>query len=403
MKKVYIILVYFLSIRLFSFSYIDGLIYDIIDIILLVTFIIILFLNKNVIKYRGRFYTTINWLILLTVLSSIPAYFFHDQSLYYSLLASRFVFFWFWYYVLNILKPEPKFITNILLVIGITWAIINIAQQFSFPVILFQNKAEIEIDNVIKNARGGIFRLYDFMDMRFAMFAILIYWFRIIDKQQLLKNLLIFLIILTGLFFTGSRQVIFSLLVILFLSFFNFRRFFNTNFGSVIFVLLLLFPIILYFFGNYISELIYITELQNIASLEYIRWLAAEFFLLHYWPNEFSFVALLFGNGWEHFYSQYGYEIHQLKQSFGLYRSDIGLLGAINKFGIVYFIAVLYLLIKWFKIEISNNSPIILFFIIFLFLTSWTGKNYFEYQPTIILISSLLYLTDLNYKNQLYA
>jgi len=78
-----------------------------------------------------------------------------------------------------------------------------------------------------------------------------------------------------------------------------------------------------------------------------------------------------------------------------LYRGDIGLIGALNKFGIVYVLVALLILLK---VAFSRKKiiapPYIRLLFIFFLLTSVTGVNYFETTENIPLFVFVLYITE---------
>ncbi len=119
--------------------------------------------------------------------------------------------------------------------------------------------------------------------------------------------------------------------------------------------------------------------------------LSAKFYLYEYWPH---WTTMLTGNGLPHIASAYGREMDLIIQYFRFFRSDVGIVGAFNKFGIFYVIIVFGLIIKCLKIKIHNNEDkyLKLFFFnaLFLIITNESFSN----ERVIPFYCFILYLID---------
>jgi hypothetical protein len=292
-------------------------------------------------KYRKRmlFSSFVKVIISLTLLSSISAYFFHDQSFSLSLLASRTIFFWLLYYMLHQMAVDRARLEKVLLCLGIIWSCIMVVQQFSYPVIFFNQLQDQTAGQVQADIdRGGLLRI--FVDGEaFGTFLVFYCWRKIQDKINI-QYLCLFILGIAALFFTGSRQVIFSTILIIIADTFFSTRASNLASNRFIIVISAVFFGVYFFAFEYLSKLIELSFKQKVSSKDYIRNLEISYFLFNYWPHWLTFFI---GNGWEHMTSPYGKNVTFIKDVMKFYRSDIGLIGALNKFGLFYCIAILSL------------------------------------------------------------
>jgi hypothetical protein len=383
-----------ISIRAFSFVFIPDRIFDYIEFFTL-TITIIIYIkslkNRKANKYIFKPY--VNAILILTLISSIPANIFHNQSIFLSFLASRTILYWLLYFIIENV-PENN-LTNLITVIGVIWSLIVIIQQLTFPKIWFNSPnayydyfSDIEPSTVVNHAQeeAGVIRIM-LLGIPYAYFAIFYSWIKL--KYSITpKHLFIFLIAIVALSLTGSRQIVFSIILIFGVDFIvsKYSSGYKKLIVSFIFTIILLSarPLV----NNYLSSLVRETQEQNITSSKYIRIREADFFLFKFYPN---WICYLFGNGWEHSLSPYGIKI----ENNIYYRSDVGLIGALNKFGLFYVLAIFIIFIKVLipskKVSVPQNIRLLF---IFLLLTSFTGVNYFETTENIPLFTYIFYIID---------
>lgn len=330
-------------------------------------------------------------LIFFTMLSSVPAYVFHDQDFDLSLIASRTIFFWLFYFVLHKLDIDPKDLKNILLFIGAFWALIMIYQQFTTNVIFNLHATEVDdTGEVIFRVERGVKRIY-MPGTEFGFFTLFYAWEKIFNKITI-KYLLLFSLAFVGLILTDSRQIIFGMITILGGSFLFRINVQNKQRIRFIFFTFLIAILVYSYGGAYISNLIKISQEQK-SSDNFIREKAAEFYLFNYNPSVFCYII---GNGWENFYSSYGREVKEsIEGVYGYFRSDIGLIGALNKFGALY---VGLILVLYYRMIFRRSKLIIPIYVREFFLiclvTSFTGANYFEYSFIFPIFLCIFYIID---------
>lgn len=387
--------------RMFSFTVINDKIFDYLEILISVALIATIAIVGTK-KYRKQMHFSlfVKSIVTLTLVSAIPAYFFHDQSFDLSLLASRTIFFWFLYYFLHHLAIKRNTLEDVLVGMGIIWSCIMIFQQFTYPLVLFnelrdQTSSQIQADV----DRGGLLRI--FVDGEaFGTFLVFYSWRKIQAKVDV-RFLFLMVLGIAGIFFTGSRQVVFSTILIIIVDVFFSTRASNLTSNRFVFVILAVVLGIYFFAFEYLSKLIELSFKQKVSSKEYIRNLEISYFLFQYWPHWLTFF---FGNGWEHMTSPYGKNVMFIKEMMKFYRSDVGLIGALNKFGLFYCITALSLFYKVIvpkkKLEVPGYIRLTF---IYLLLTSFSAGNHFERGAVYGCMICLLYIIDLtNGKNFSY-
>jgi hypothetical protein len=385
-------LIFAVGVRLFSFTLIDDIYFDFLEVV-----IVIMLIWYNVIvnkKINTPFTFYVKAIIALSLLSSIPAYFFHDQNFSLSLLTSRIIFFWLLYFTFHKMNISPKKMEKLLVVFGVLWSIIMIVQQFTYPYILFDVYHGVTYEDGMErnvDIRGGIIRVW-IAGVGFSYFLASYMWQKIYEKLSF-KNLFLFSIVLAAILLMQSRQVIFGLMLVftadIILSF-RINNFKTVRFTTIFIGLAVIFFAVA---GDFIFALIELSKEQKVTSSDYIRGLEIEFFLFKYWPDPLCYII---GNGWEHDASPYGVEIKEkIKWGLGLYRSDIGMIGAFNKFGIIYIIVIIMFYIK---VLIPKRYFIvpkyIRIFFVLCALTSFTGSNFFENPSYFLPFVCLLYIID---------
>lgn len=391
--KLFLISILFIvSVRLFSFILIDDIYFDVLELAIVIVLVWhnIAF-NKRINTPFSPFVKTI---IILSLVSSVPAFFFHNQGFGLSLITSRTIFFWLIYFSLHKMNVDPKKLENLMVVFGLLWSLIMIVQQFTYPNILFDVYHGVTYEggqerNV--DIRGGIVRVW-IAGIGFGYFIASYMWQKLYEKLSF-KNIVLFSIMIAGILLMQSRQIIFGLILIYTIDVimtFSLKSVKSVRFATIFFGIAIVFFAVA---GDFVIALIELSKEQKVTSGDYIRAMEIDFFLFKYWPNPLCYIL---GNGWEHADSPYGKEIiEHIKWGLGLYRSDIGMIGAFNKFGIIY---VLVIIIFYVRMLIPKKGFIVPKYIRIYFilcaLTSFSGSNFFEVSSFFIPFSCLFYIID---------
>jgi hypothetical protein len=389
LRFAFILIVTLLSIRLWSFHGIPDSIYDGLEFLVLVCVLFTFLTNFRKLEYRNiQFKTNVYLLILLPLLSAFGALIFHDQGLHHSLLILRTNFFWLLYFVLHIFNIPVKDIIKMMLIVGFIWVVLTIVQQFTYPLYLFFTRSEEEGKSIL---RAGVYR---FMLYRhhYGLFLVLFFYSRYL-KTKAAKHLVLVLVGLIGFYYFGTRQFAVAAIACLVIASVMQRG--SAKFYSILLVTVLLGA--LYYFQDILfSGYIEMTSSQ-LESEDEIRMLAASFYLFEYWPHWF---ATIIGNGMNHSFSTYGMEISKIEESMRFFRSDIGLIGAFSKFGILYVINLLWINFKGLKGKYytAETGYLRLFFlntIMLLFIS-----EYFSHPSAIPFFCFILYLVDKSYQSK---
>ena len=385
------------SLRIFSFNAIDVKIFQYFELLLLGILALLCILNTK--KVRGSFSKNFGFIVLFTFTASVPAYFFHGQSFFLSFFISRVILYIFIYKFLHIYNFKVDFVLKVLFYIGWIWAAIMIIQAYTFPNIWFVIK-DLDIDLVLERSRGEVLRL-NIEDVRYGVLLLFSLAFLTINNLTNYTKIFYLIIIAVAIFLTGTRQIIFTCILLLIIMYLNKNK---NRFDKQIINFIMLLPIfflISIFIFPYFTSLV--TKSNEDFNMQYVRILEAKFYIFEYWPKNNAFFAYLFGNGWEHGRSDYGLEIHNNHwKSMGFYREDIGILGAFNTFGFMYVVSIIAFFNKILKLNFSRSTIFIKYFFLFLTLTYFTGSNFFTDNDVIPIIACLAFVVDKNVINKKY-
>lgn len=299
--------------------------------------------NKELIFADSNFKTEVILLLALPFISSISCYIYRGQDIITTIIATRSVLFWIIYFLLHQYRFSPCSITNVLICVASCVTIIYIVQQLAYPSLyLFDSPQEgkpPEIRNGLRRFRIFLCNPYVF----FAFYTFLVYAFR----KRLLKYWYYTLFFFIAIYLTLTRQIWVSILLpVLAYPFLqgnklSIKMLLGLGISSLILYLIYL------NIGNIIGgELIAQTK-DQLDRDDDIRMIALNFYGLEYWEG---IGNIFFGNGvpsWGN--SQYGNFIQHMEEDYGLYRSDIGIVGIISQYGIIYFFAFIAYYVKVFK------------------------------------------------------
>jgi hypothetical protein len=381
-----------ITLRFYSFIYLSDEFYVILE--LLSELAIIFFLFKYI-KERGEYHFSflINTVVIFTLLSAIPAYLFHNQTFIESILAYRSIIFLLFYYLLHKLNIDAVKLQSLLFKVGFMWCIIMISQQLLSFTLFNQQQREVALlgaDRVLEQ-RGGLTRIF-VLGTEYGYIFLFLTWRRLYDRFSTL-NLIYFTIAVAAIIFTATRQFIVGSLGIILFDFILSIKF-NIKTVRLIAIAVCSVLVVFYVAGDFLFSLIQLSKDQEVTSDDYIRSLEINFFLNSYWPNKLCYFL---GNGWEYGSSAYGNEmINTIQERYKYYRSDIGLIGALNKFGALYVVGVIAIYYKMiFSKKLVIPRYIKLLFIMCV-LTSISANNYFEISASYIALISCIYIAEQN-------
>lgn len=381
----FIVFLYFLASYGFSFAYWNhlGTVFYAFIILIMVLFCVLkihTFKNLN-------FVSIVLLLIFMPLLSSINSFAIYGQSIISSvrgLFTTSFV--WILYFVLHYLKVKEGSILSALFYMGIFIVMVQIIQQFTYPNAFFGvlNEEAMQENGALEAAgrRNGILRFrisLIFMPFFFALFVL-------IKRRINLGLFLIFILLLSSIYLSLTRQIIASALLTLFASFVMEK---NKHFFVFVFFIVISFSLVYFFSDDIFGDLI--RQTQEEANEDNIRVQA----VICYWGESIrSLFTFLLGYG----VSQEGaFANHtELLRNLGLCYNDIGFIGMIWHSGIIYVILSYYLLYRLF-FSLKNSIPIyVRMYVFYVSLMSIMMFPFGDNSQHTFIWPILLYICDLH-------
>lgn len=328
---------------------------------------------------KSPFSKWIRSIIVLHLLCLITMLIIYGQSpiegktLFFSLM----IFFLFYYY--HLYKIQERTIIQIFTVIGLFIFAIQIVQQF-FPSIAIFGISYTDNNNVdvMVEIRNGLYR-YRLSGVFFVLFCLYYYWTKLLHKVSF-KNLVLFFIFSSSIYLFLTRQIMFATLVTLALS-----SLFVTNKKRRITILTItiIFIGIIYSYSDALfGELINKTQEQ--VSEDDIRAVAYSV----YWNRITSNLLTFFlGNG-------YPPEFYFLQEKMRLFTSDIGFVGQMYHYGIIWVLFYFYII---YVMIIKYRRLIPLYIRLFLFGTAVNSIMVFPCSSPyeFFIWSSIIYICSL--------
>ena len=274
-------------------------------------------------------------LIILPFFSIINSFSIYNQGIFESARANfSMSFIWVIYFVFHIFRVRESTVLKAFFCISVFIVAVQIIQQFTYPYALFGINTEDDIIeqglNETAEMRNGLWRFRMHINGYYTVpiIFLMVNWLR---KKIDIRLIVYFVLLLISIYLTLTRQVILATLFTIFFSFFT-KNFRYISIGFIIALLL---------YMNYDSLLGDMAEkTNNELNKNNIRLYAA----LYYWQDSLKeFTTFLFGYGLPGprgaFYN-YVQKLHDL----GLHVVDVGFIGIIWRYGLLYVIICFYLL-----------------------------------------------------------
>lgn len=291
---------------------------------------------------KYNFKTDVLLLTFLPFLSSISTNIYYGQSFYDSIRALTGNFVWVFYFVLQKYKVQEATVLKAFLVIALFIVGVQIIQQFTYPNALFgvsTIEEAVEKGNLeVAEQRNGLWRFRMHANSYFTapvLFAALMWARKKINPQ------LVFIIaaMLVSVYLTLTRQVIASCLLSIFLSFFLGKK--SKGMARVLIIGVILFAI-LYAYSDVLFGSLAEQTSDDMTDSN-IRLLAAAY----YWDESVSNpLAFVFGFGLPSHNGAFARLINYQKETLKFFTTDVGAIGKIYEYGIIYVILCYYLLWK---------------------------------------------------------
>lgn len=316
-------------------------------IILMLMFICVL----SKINQKKNFSSIVLFLIIIPFISAINSYFIYNQSFIDSFRAFlKLALVWILYYQLHLFKVKEITILNAFICICFFILTVQVVQQFTYPNAIFGVMREEDLENnflfEIAEKRNGLWRFRVGMGMYYTAPIIFLLIMRVQKKFNVLLFVL-FIFLLASVYLTLTRQVIFAMLLTIFISFFLNKK--NFSFVYIILGIALLCGLY-YFYNDLFSD--FIDQTKDEAGKDNIRIIAANYF----WNDSLkSIFPFLFGHGVPGSNGEF-YRFNQMLMSNGIIVADVGFIGIIWRFGLVY-VSISYYIYYCIFIRFGKQIP----------------------------------------------
>lgn len=330
-------LFYLLTSFFFTFVKLDFEMMSKVSRVFVALLLIYLFLNWGKIYHKRYCYKSfpfVLYFLLAPIITHISCFLSHGQSIIASIsVATESMVLAIYFYCILKGTNKDSIITFILL-LAVARTLITLIEQFTYPHILFSFAQDFFDDygsfHEVEERSG--FRRFNIADAYYLVVFLGFYSFNKIIKRFQMKYALVFLFALLGIYMDQSRQIMFVFFISLLFTPFLMDKTKSNNKGLKVVLIIMIFSITLY--ANYDSlfgELGEKTSEQ--LNADYTRSVEIVFFL----SKLGNPLTILFGNGWFG-NSAYGREYIDLQDTVHMYRSDVGIVGALHMLGAVFII-----------------------------------------------------------------
>jgi hypothetical protein len=377
------------STRVFGLKVLETGVFPYIRVITLFIFIVLSL--RFAFSFKGSFVFPVQLIGVSILTSIIMAYHSWGQSFVDSLKATTPYLIWFIFFLLLFIKPNIKSIEKTIVFLGIVYIILYFYQFFNHDVVYFGWGEEIVEDRGVNRfilPGTGVLFLVTFLSINKLTTS---------HRNRFFWAVLSFIGLIIP-FFQATRQFIFGVLVV-------FLYHFTLKAKRKIRILVLtLFPLVFYFLiSNYGSIVAGLSE--SVVKLsdegnDYIRILAAQYYIHDFSPNFESYVL---GNGVPYgTKSEYGkFVSNTLQDEYYYYLADVGLIGLNAMFGVLSLIGYILIWVNSFKLKLPPKFQYLKYYLWFLLLTSLTSSALFDSDFSIFtIIVVYLYQIVLNMSNR---
>lgn len=351
-----------------------------------------LFFKNRGFNPKTNFNTTVLCLAAIPFITIAMSYAEFGQSPIASFKALFPHFTWLLYFLFHKYRLSEKSAIHLLLGFVFVVFFIQVIQQFTSSDSLFGIYTKEQLDDLsiidIAEIRNGLYRFRLPGNGFISMIVLYYFWIRI-QKRFSYQSLIFILISLATIYLTLTRQILFTAIVTLSISFLfvkNSKMKVSTLVLTSIFILLILsYSDIL--FSNFLLQT------KNDVSLNNVRYASFLFYWGKITQNIFTFI-LGYGVPNDQL-THFSKEMSRWTNMFGLYTSDIGIIGQWFHYGLVYILIYLSIVYK-IMIKLGKYIPayiklfVVSTFFISIMIFPFTGPLYY------IIWSLVLYLCDLH-------
>lgn len=381
LKKLYVFFILLVSVEFFTLSFIGEELQKNLEALAIISLVLLITAKfvTNPIRIKDSFYKEarkgIIIILIAVFLSSFSALWFYQQPLKITLIAQRSMYFYLLFFFLYQYKIDIKYLEKLLLFMGILFSIVYLSAIFSPDIVTAKI---LEERGTFRIGLTGI--IYINIGLFYSLEQIIYY------KKKV--YFFIAFLFLSNILITGTRSIIgiTFLLSIIYL----YQSFKSKKILSVILAISIFFigGILFYSIIDFVL-LLYKKALSGQEGNLQIRFTALSLIVSEFFKNIFTYFI---GNGFASENSNYGLRLLYLKENYGVYQSDLGIIGDYTKYGLIYLIAIFYII----KLVISNKKYYLNTFMLYSFyyiiftmiLLSHFGTQ--SHIPAIVIIFYLL-------------
>ena len=329
--------------------------------------------------FKRNFNFEIILFLLATVSGMIGANIGHGQNFFLSIWANNYMYFYFLYFFLHMVKLRPHQVEKILIILAIIYLALFFIQYIIYPTIITSARIALERGTVRIFLPGGAIALFIFF-----------YFLQKSLSENSLRYGIYCVLYLMVPILMGTRNAIATILfgTVVFILFNKYVRsrlgiIFLTGFAALLFFVI---------FQDIIMNLVEVSSNQAAQEGDDIRLRSATYYLTDFYPVKLNY---LIGNGTSHMRSAYGLKIMYYKANYGFFQSDLGILNGYIKFGVLFVIACFLVLRKLFIIKVHPKYGFIKFWAVVLLIQTIISYP-FTIASSIAAISTVLYLIDVS-------
>lgn len=380
-KRILVVSIFVFSTSLYTIIFIPEPIRDLAQlagvgiIILLLLFEAVFGGSKSI---KQNFKIEIYMIVLATFFSMFIANAYHHQSFGVSLVAQRYMYYFFFYFFLHSLKIDVKEIEKMIIPLALIYVTLYITQYLLYPSIILDSRVDYDRGTVRIFLTGGAFMVLGYYrslqqllathKFRYGLYCLI--FFVVPAILQGTRQSLVSISFVTVLFILFSKEVKSRIVMILLV-----------GIASVSIVII---------FQDMFLELIELSKKEASADKPNIRLIAMNYFLNDFMAHD---LAYIFGNGQDSMNSPFGLKVNALK-TIGLYQSDIGIIGDYSKFGALFVIAQLSIMGRIIFGKLPKEIAYFRFFFISRVLVMFTGSSMMGSASNIAFVMIALYMID---------
>lgn len=368
------------SVSFFKFSLLpQGVLYLLESAVIALVFLVVLF-NRIYWKIPNipmTFSFPVALMFVSIFLSLFAAYYFHDQPILLTLWAQRYMFLYFVYFFLHVIKLSVKQVERLLLFVALAYVAVYFLQYAIYP---------LKIVNVRIDFDRGTVRIFipglAFMMIMFYRFLQEFYY------RKSMKDILYVMLFFSILILLGSRAGISMTAFVVAIALIFGRQIKS----KVVLYFLIIFAIgALYFaFQEIFDNLLNLSSQESETADDNVRVRSIEYFTTEFFPNTLAYIT---GNGMHHEASSYGLKVAYMAARYGYFQVDIGIIGEFSRYGSFLVIGGLMIFAKLIFYKYDSNYIYIRYFIISGSLALFLGMN-FTSTYGIVSICILMYIVD---------